>query len=414
MSHPALRPSTWLAALSLAVPAAHADNHGSLQGWPDWVRDGMAAEASGLKYRDVTTPDDSIRARLPGKPAQPQAIEDGWYYTADIKSDSPVECYLFTSGRDLATFTDVIAEANIEAMSNSYGTVENRRVFHTSAGEVAGMPYLALEWLYTVQSDSQLLVAFTKVRTAGKGETAIACAHNNLGYRATFADVFAEFVRSVDAGDTAPVPFYEDITHVEIGGVGPGIVYGAYSIDEDGDIRAELAESMILPVDPTTIITNDSYTISFSDAENGTLISSHDIAVENGEITANMKLQRNDAGAWISSGSMQGKTLEHEIDGALEPASEWRQLAVIRDLFAGDEKMASVLVWVPSADPTRFIEATIDRSDAVAEQQATMTVGPIRSTGRFDASGHLVEADMAVGPAQMKMQRIWSRGTTAR
>ncbi len=408
------QPSAWLTALFLAMPAAHADNTASLEGWPDWVRDGMKAEASGLKYREVTTPDDSLRARLPGKPAQPQAIEDGWYYTADIKSDTPVECYLFNSGRDLATFTDVIAEANIEAMGNSYGTVGNRRVFHTSAGEVAGMPYLALEWLYTVESDAQLLVAFTKVRAAGKGETAFACAHNHLGYRATFADVFAEFVRSVDAGDASPAPFYEDISHVDISGVGPGVVYSAYSIDDDGDIRMELAESILLPVDPSTVLTNDSYTVSYADAEDGALISSHDISVENGEITGNMMLQRNDAGAWVSSGSLQGKELEHEIDGALEPASEWRQLAVVRDLFAGEDETASLLVWVPDADPTRFIEATIDRGDAAAERQATMTIGPIRSTGSFDASGHLVEADMAVGPAQMKIRRIWSQGTTDR
>ncbi len=409
-----LHVSTWLTALWLAAPAAQADNTATLDGWPDWVRDGMAAEAPRLKYREVKTPDDSVRARLPGKPPKPQAIEDGWYYTADIKSDTPVECYLFNSGRDLATFIDVIAEANIGAVSDSHGTVGNRRVFHTGAGEVAGMPYLALEWLYTVESESQRLVAFTKVRAAGKGDTAMACAHNHLGYRDTFAAVFAEFVSSVDAGDTTSAPFYEDISHIDINGIGPGVIYSTYSIDEDGDIRAELAESILLPVDPSTLMTNDSYAVSYSDAESGALISAHDITVENGEITGNMMLQRNDAGAWVSSGSMQGKKLEHEIDGALEPASEWQQLVVVRDLFAGDEKMASVLVWVPDADPTKFIEATIDRSDAASDREATLTIGPIRSTGRFDEAGHLVEADTSVGPVQMKMRRLWSQGTTKR
>ena len=128
-----------LAALSLATTMARADDTASLDGWPAWVHEAMDAEAKRLKYRELTTPDESVTARLPGKAQDPAPMEGGWYFVSDIKAESPLECYLYTSSMDLATLTDVVAEANIEAVAGSADNVANRRVFHTSAGEVAGM-----------------------------------------------------------------------------------------------------------------------------------------------------------------------------------------------------------------------------------------------------------------------------------
>ena len=97
--------------LGLLLPAAvtHADdNVASLEGWPDWVHEAMDTEAKRLKFKRIKTRDDSVRTRLPGKTQAPQAIDDGWYFISDIKAKSPLECYLFTSSRDLASLTDVI------------------------------------------------------------------------------------------------------------------------------------------------------------------------------------------------------------------------------------------------------------------------------------------------------------------
>ena len=405
-----LTSAAWLTTLILAIPYAYADNTASLDEWPDWVHDSMKKESRRLKYREVATPDNSVRTKLPGKPAEPQAIEDGWYYTTELKPDVLIECYLLTSGRDLATFTNAVAEANIDAMGSRYGTVDNRRVFHTDAGEIGGNPYLALEWLYTVEADSQVLVGFTKVRAAGKGDKAYACASNSIGYRETFSKVFAEFVNNAEVADPEPEPFYEEIARLNVNGIGPGIIYIAYSIDEDGDIRSEQADGSIFPVSPSTIMASDSYSISYSDPEGG-MNNAFSITVENGEITSNMSLERNDADDWISGGTLQGKELSYEIDGTLNPVSEWHQLALARDLFAGEEQATSMLVWVPEADPTRFITAGMTRDDTDVERQAQLTIGPLQMTGQFDEFGNLVTGDMVVGPAQMRVERIWSRGS---
>ena len=206
-------------------------------------------DALGLKNRAVATPDNSVRSKLPGKPAKPQPMEDGWYFSSDIKAESPLECYLFTSSRDLATLTDVMAEANIEAVAGSHDRVGNRQVFHTEAGAVAGMPYLALEWLYTVERDSQALVGFTKVRAATKGEKAFVCSHNYLGYRDTLARAFATFVENTTVADDGPEPFYEEIARLDMNGMGTGVTYASYRRDDDGGIRMDTAESSLMPVD---------------------------------------------------------------------------------------------------------------------------------------------------------------------
>ncbi len=304
----------------------------------------------------------------------------------------------------------MIAEANIEAVAGSRDNVGNRRVFHVGAGEVAGLPYLALEWIYTVEQNGQSMVGFTKVRAATKGERAFVCNHNYLGYRETFATAFTEFVTGTEVDDGTPQPFYEEIATLDMNGLGAGVTYASYTTDEDGDIRLYTAEAAIMPVDPATITTSDSYTVTFASPD-GALINAHEIGVENGEITSNMTLQRNDAGTWISSGMLQGKDLEFDIDGALQPASEWRQLAIARNLFASDETSASLLVWTPSIDPTGFLEAGMTRDDAEVERQAILTLGPISYTGRFDTSGNLENADMTIGPMALRIERIWSRGS---
>lgn len=409
-------PHRFLLMLGILLPATAFpadDNVTSLEGWPAWVHEAMATEARRLKFKRVKAPDSDVRTRLPGKTQAPQAIEDGWYFVSDIRAESPLECYLFTSSRDLATLTEIITEANIEAVAGSHDNVGNRRIFHTGAGEVAGLPYLALEWIYTVQQGEQTMVGFTKVRAATKGERTFVCNHNYLGYRETFATAFAEFVNSTAVDDPTPEPFYEEIAKLDMNGPGTGVIYVSYTIDEEGDLRVYTAEASIVPVDAATITTSDSYTVTFSSPD-GNMINAVDIGIENGEVSNYMSLQRNDEGTWVSSGTSQGKEIEFEIDGMLQPASEWQQLVMAKDLFAGEETSASILVWMPAIDPTSLLEATMTRDDAEVERQAILSLGPINYTGHFDDDGNLEKAAMAIGPIAIDIERIWSRGSLSR
>ena len=408
---PRTLPAT-LIAMSLLLTAipARADYFLSLDGWPEWVRNGLADEKR-LKFRNASTPDDSFTTRLPGKP-EIQPIEEGWYFVSDIKAGSPLECYYYSSSRDLGTLTGFVADANIEAVVGSGGTLGERQLFHTGAGEIDGTPFLALEWIYTIEQDTQTLVGFTKVRAAAKGEAAFVCAHNYLGYRETFAKAFTEFVTGASVAAEEPAPFYEEIAKLDMNGIGTGIAYASYTVDDEGDIEVYTVEAAVMPVDAATIVTSDSYTVSYS-MPDGELINAYEISVENGELTANMSLRRNDAGTWISGGMLQGKELEYEIDGELQPLSALQQVAMARELFAGEAPSLGGQVWIPSADPTNFLDATMTRDDAEVSRQARMSIGPLNFTGRFDTDGNLSDADMTVGPVAIRVERIWSRGSMA-
>lgn len=398
----------------LAPTSLYAQANGNMEGWPEWVQEGMAKELRKSKLRQVKMPIETISIKLPGKPAPAEPIEDGWYINSDIKAGSPLECYIYTTALDLASLTNILAENNIAAVAEgSGGEVGIRNVHYTDAGVVDGYPYMALEWVYTVVTGTETQVGFTKVRTAAKGDIAFACAHNYLGYRETFAKAFSDFVENAEYEVPSPAPYYEEISTIDFNGMNAGVIYFSFAEDDEGDIEIFTAEATILPVDASTIVASDGITISYT-APDGELYNSIAVNVENGEITSNLRLERNDENAWFSGGTMQGKQVETILDGEISPASDLHMIATARDLFAGDDTAATLDIWVPSADPTRFLQATFTRDDAEVERQAQVSLGPLNFVGQFDEHGNLANSVMAVGPVTVEVSRIWSAGTPSR
>ena len=397
-----------VAALLFAAGAQAADPT-SLDGWPDWVKEDMQKEVRRLKFKTIETPDGKVSVKLPGKTARPEPYEDTWFFSSEFKAGVAMTCYAITASRDLATLANVVAESNIGSVAPE-GTLRDRYIHYIDTGEVAGIPWLALEWLYTVQGEEQLLIGFTKVRVAGKGQRAFACGHNTLGYRDSFERAFNEFVSSAAIASDEAEPFYEEIAQIKMNMPGAGFAYTSYNYDEDGDIRMYLAESALMPVDAATLTTNDDYTISYTDPD-GNLINSISIMVENGELTGDLSLSYEEERGWVSAGKLQGKEVDFAIGTEVEPTSEWQQLAIARDLFGGDAATATVKAWVPGVDPSSLLDATMTRDDAEVERQAIMQLGPLRYTGRFAESGNLVDAVMNIGPVSMHIERIWSRGS---
>ena len=403
-----------LTAVLLAPASLYAQANGDMQGWPQWVQEGMAKELRKTKLRQVKMPIETISIKLPGKSEPAQAIDDGWYINSDIKAGSPLECYIYTTALDLASLTNILAENNIAAVAQGNGgEVGVRSVHYTDVGVVNGHPYMALEWIYTIVVGTETQIGFTKVRTAVKGDIAFACSHNYLGYRETFAKAFSDFVENAEYEVPSPAPYYEEIATLDFNGVGAGIAYFSLTEDEEGDIKMFASEATILPVDASTIMTGDGVTVTYTSPD-GELYNSIDVSVENGEIVSNLYLQRNDDDAWVSGGTMQGKQIETILDGDISPASELRMITAARELFAGDDTSVTLDVWVPSADPTRFLQATFTRDDAEVERQAEVSLGPINYVGQFDEHGNLADAVMALGPVTVTINRVWSAGTPSR
>lgn len=399
------------ATVALSTKNVQAEYTRGTEGWPEWVTESMANEARKPKLRKVKLPDDTLSTQIPGEPDEPQAIDSGWYFPSDIKAESPLECYIYTTDLDMSSLTNYLAETNIEAIGDTYGTVDNRTIYHVDAGATHGYPYMALEWLYTVTGETQTLVAFTKVRVAVKGNIALACTHNAIGYRETFATAFEGFVASTEYPGPDNPPYYEEIATMDINGMGFGVVYTSFSLDEDGDTKEHVVESTLLPMAASSLMFTDSVSYSYSTPDHE-LISARHVDVENGEITNNLTLQRNEDGDWVSSGTLQGdKPFEKIIDGAQTPGSDLGMITMTRELFAGEEQSITTKMWIPTADPTRFLDASLTRDDAEIERQGTVSLGPINVSGSFDESGNMTDGKMSFGPLTVDIKRVWSNGS---
>ena len=379
--------------------------------WPDWLADAMAQESLMLRARKVELGDGVINTRLAGKAAaDPQETPDGWYVTRDIGTATPLECWAFTTVVDPATMANNIAEQSMLASEQVNGPLGDRSLYSVDAGAYDGAPFVALEWFYSVGEPPNKLVGLAKVRVAIKDGYSFACAHNYLGYRQTFALAFEQFVREAkfDSGEASP--YYAEIVVQRIGEQVVGVSRSSFTIDVEGDTQIQMMETSMMPVDGSTLSVSDTWYASWSTPD-GELINQRAVKSENGELMMNLSLDPLDDGNWSVSGTLQGKAIEHELDGSEAPMSELGQMLAVQRLMADQSrKSASISVWVPAADPTQFLQAEVALDPKSADGRGRLTIGPLSIAAQFDQSGSLMTGALQAGAAEIILDRIWVSG----
>lgn len=414
--HNALRlgcPFLALLALGAAAQSQESGSGARAGEWPSWLEDAMSEEAPTLRASKVVIGDGAIKSRLAGKPTgKPQAIEGGWYLATDIGTPAPLECWVFTDTIDPATMAANIAELSIQSSVRLNGPLDRRAVYFVDAGAYDGSPYLALEWLYGVGETSELLAGLAKVRVAVESEVTFACAHNSLGYRETFALAFEQFVREAEILGDADEAYYEEIIVQKIGDQPIGIAHSSFTLDANGDTEIMTIESSLMPVDSATLTVSDTWHLGYSRPD-GRLINQHVAASENGELTMQLALEPTEPGRWRVSGTFQGKEISHELAAAAHPMSELGQMLAVRNLLADHGRDRVELdVWVPSADPTQFMETEVAFESSGREHGlGELTMGPLAIAAEFDRAGSLLHGRIDAGPSQMFLERVWARGT---
>ncbi len=168
--------------------------------------------------------------------------------------------------------------------------------------------------------------------------------------------------------------------------------------------------ALVVVISASDLSTSDSSSYAWSTPD-GYLISANSADAENGELVTSMRVNRNDDGDWVSYGTFQGKPIEQVIDGEQAPHSDLGSMMLAKQLFAGEDASVSFTSWLPSADPTRFVDASISRSADMPEDVATISLGPIVVDGQFDEHGSVRQASMQMGPIQVLMERTWVDGT---
>jgi len=384
----------------------------SLDGFPPWLVDSMARETRRPGSDKVNLPIRHFETRLAGRNvSEPQELEIGYYVTADIKAQAPLECWVVTAAIDPAAMTRNLASLSMDQLSQTFGALQQTIAYYIDAGVIGDYPYLAYESLYSMGEAPETRIGFIKVRIASKDDVHFVCAHNEIGYRETFARAFESFVReaSFDAEDTET--YRRDISRMSIGGQATGYMINSYGVDAEGDTVTRIQTASLAAFDGSSVTAEDSYDIGFW-TPSGELISRRVVSAADGELAMNLNIVNQGDDLYAVTGTFQGKAIEHVIESAVAPMSPLEQTFEVQRMLADPARGPLVArIWEPSVDPTAFIEASFEFDPERRDERIGKTVaGPLEMITQVDEDGMAVNGSMDLGPMSLDVQRLIAIG----
>ncbi|WP_201796588.1 hypothetical protein, partial [Tenacibaculum discolor] len=134
--------------------------------------------------------------------------DDYWYFTVDIGSETPVECWAFQDYDGLANSLVNMMKYSINNVSaNANKALESQYNFSLDISTLGNVPVFSYDILYNLGESDERVSGLMKGMSAESANGLQVCLHNEIGYRDTFKDVFTSFVNAVDK--TAKVhPFF--------------------------------------------------------------------------------------------------------------------------------------------------------------------------------------------------------------
>ena len=339
-----------LTALLSTAPATAKDYITSEQ-LPDWFSKSLVKEAKDLPRTRLSLPAFPINATGLGTWSEAQSDDNYWYFTVDIGSESPVECWAFQEYDGLAnSLVNMMKYAVNNVSANLNKTLESQYNFSLDVSNLGNVPVFSYDILYNLGETDERVSGLMKGMSAESANGLQVCLHNEIGYRETFKDVFTSFVNAVDRSANVK-PFFFAINGMKMQGERVGIVSEKFSIDADGDVEIVEATSLILPVDANTVSSTDSLARSWSRID-GTLINTYEYTVENGEVLSSMGLSRTE-GTWVIEGEIQGKKVNSELSYDDVFTSNFGAYLETQKLANSDQDSLSYNTWSLEGDPTQ-------------------------------------------------------------
>lgn len=339
-----------LTALLSTAPATAKDYITSEQ-LPDWFSKSLVKEAKDLPRTRLSLPAFPINATGLGTWSEAQSEDNYWYFTVDIGSESPVECWAFQEYDGLAnSLVNMMKYAVNNVSANLNKTLESQYNFSLDVSNLGNVPVFSYDILYNLGETDERVSGLMKGMSAESANGLQVCLHNEIGYRETFKDVFTSFVNAVDRSANVK-PFFFAINGMKMQGELVGIVSEKFSIDADGDVEIVEATSLILPVDANTVSSTDSLARSWSRID-GTLINTYEYTVENGEVMSSMGLSRTE-GTWVIEGEIQGKKVNSELSYDDVFTSNFGAYLETQKLANSDQDSLSYNTWSLEGDPTQ-------------------------------------------------------------
>jgi hypothetical protein len=382
---------------------------------PDWLQALRAREAKPATVREVRSPDSWFRARVPANLIGKVEADDGSYSMSfELAPDIAVSCEVIRDGFDIASLLWNTTDASFKLIADEQGKIALRAVERTDAGHFNGSPFIAVDWVYRVETSEGAKVGSLKQVAALKDGHGVYCAQNDVGYSKSFETVVRAFVDSLQVKDPPAPGLYDDISVVSLGGAKVGIATSTIARDSEGDLRVQTATAMLVPVTSDTLRAEDAVNVQFV-RRDGTLINALHVTVSNGEIATDLKLQPLDGGGWQVTGQFKGKALEGRLEGEQVPTTFLQQATVRKALLGRPDPAGGENVewqWL-AIDPLRLTEARLKVVAPAGEglYKAYESAGPLQADTVLErATGFTQRADIKLGPLVVTAERVYARG----
>lgn len=376
--------------------------------FPEWVQKEMAKEKKVRKKTKLVYEPLGINKKVKGKISSEQDFDSTRYYTIDIGTAVPIECYIFREFDGASNSLKNVVEAGIVASEEANKKpITGSFNYALNSGSFDSVPFLSLESLYYLGEGDQKLIGLIKGISAKVNDVLPMCLHNELGYRQTFYTVAESFINAVSDAQKSDA-FFEIVYSFSLNGLTLGFGTERYALDADGDVEAVIESSMLIPADAQSISSSDGVTKSWSKA-NGDLINTYAESIENGAYAFAYSLSFND-GAWVSDGESQGKAQSFtlEYDGPL--MSNHGSYLEAAELLASKQQSGDYLMWMPDADPSRATNMSISKILEDKKHNMEYVMGPITVRTMTDKHGVSSAGVMTQGPMTVEIMTLYSKG----
>ncbi len=383
---------------------------------PNWFDKLLAREAEALEERPLASEDGVFKTRVAAEiEAQPQLVDTDYYVQLNLGTVAPVECWVYPEGHDMAASHRAFSAVLFESIADTQGTVEMKAIQRIDAGAFGAHPYLALDWLYRVQSPRGPLAGQLKLLAAYKGGASVHCFHNEAGYGKSFERVVRGLVERLEVQSAAAEPYYELILQASLRELKLGVARTKFTRQENGNTRISEELSALLPISRHALASHDTYNIQIASPD-GRLLTEVDIESKNGEVTTHLTLESTGDNTWKVSGTYDSK----DFTASPEPReilSSLGEKLLLREFLAeagaGDEKV--FWDWSSDADPAAFNETRVRVEGRTADGVAVhLDLGPNQLEAILDADAAIKSATLKMEEIEMGLERVYAGGSLVR
>ena len=141
---------------------------------PQWLSEARGRELELLPQQQIRSQDRFFRAMVPANLTAPiDRQEDAYHVRLDIGSEAAIDCWVYREGLDTASALAAFSDTTFEAISQTLGEVDYKRIQGVDAGAIGGSPFLSVDWLYRIGDGDSVQVGAVTHIAAQKGDQTV-------------------------------------------------------------------------------------------------------------------------------------------------------------------------------------------------------------------------------------------------